>query len=89
MDWLSGWEFTGWTVRQVALAGGISGALVVLWFFFRPRPPRFEVASHVLWDEVAPKNRNPLVKELLMLLLQLLMVVAVAVALGDPRFVPE
>ena len=84
-----GWELTGWTARQVALAGGVSVALVVLWFLFRPRPPRFEVSSHVLWDEVAPKRRNPLVKELIMLLLQLLMVAALALSLGDPRWSPE
>lgn len=86
--WLDGWSLTGWTARQVAIAGGVSAALMVLWFLFRPRPPRIEVASHVLWDKVAPKRRNPLMKELLMLLLQLLMVVAVALALGDPRWSP-
>lgn len=70
----------------MALAGGIGAALMVLWFLFRPRPPQFDVNSHVLWDQVAPKKRNPLLKELLMLLLQIAMVVGIALALGDPRW---
>jgi len=88
VSWLQGWELFGWSARQVALAGGIGVALLILWFLFRPRPPRVEVSSHVLWDQVAPKNRNPLLKELLMLLLQILMVLGIALALGDPHWSP-
>ncbi len=86
---MNGWEFTGLAAAQVATVGGIGAAIVVLWFLFRPRPPRIVVSSHVLWDKVAPKSRNPLIKELLMLLLQLAMVAGIAVALGDPRRTDE
>lgn len=79
-----GWTFTGWTAGQVAWAAGIGVGCVVLWFLFRPRPPRIDVGSHVLWDQVAPRKRDPLRKELLMLLLQILMVLALALALGEP-----
>jgi hypothetical protein len=88
VSWLDGWELLGWSGRAVAGTAAVAGALMVLWFLFRPRPPRVEVSSHVLWDRVAPKRRNPLLKELLMLLLQLAMVAAIALALGDPRFTP-
>lgn len=86
---MSGWELTGLAAPQVATVAGVGAALVILWFLFRPRPPRVVVSSHVLWDQVAPKKRNPLHKELLMLALQLLMVVGLALALGDPERVEE
>lgn len=86
---MSGWEFTGLAASQVAWVAGIGAALVVLWFLFRPRPPRIVVSSHVLWDQVAPKGRNPIYKELLMLFLQLAMVAGVALALGDPQRTAE
>ena len=84
-----GWEFGALTGSEVATIAGIAAALVILWFLFRPRPPRIVVSSHVLWDTVAPKGRNPLVKELLMLALQLAMVCGLAVALGDPQRVAD
>lgn len=86
---MNGWEFTGLAAGQVATVAGVGAAIVVLWFLFRPRPPRITVSSHVLWDQVAPRSRNPLLKELLMLLLQLAMVVGIALALGDPQLTDE
>ncbi|MCP4868335.1 MAG: VWA domain-containing protein [Proteobacteria bacterium] len=80
-----GWTFQGLPAGQVALVAGIGAALVILYFLLRPRPPVVEVSSHVLWDKVLPKRRNPLLKELLMVALQLAAVVALALALGDPR----
>jgi len=79
-----GWTLQGLSAGQVGLVAGVGVALVVLYFLLRPRPPTVVVSSHVLWDKVLPKRRNPLLKQLLMLLLQLAAVLALAVALGDP-----
>ena len=86
---IQGWEFAGLAGGQVALAGGVAAAIAILLFLLRPRPPVVEVSSHVLWEKVLPKRRNPLVKELLMLLLQLVAIAAVALALGEPRRVAD
>lgn len=80
-----GWTFQGLATGQVATVAAIGGALVILYFLLRPRPPVVEVASHVLWDKVVPKRRNPLIKELIMVVLQLAAVGALALALGEPR----
>jgi hypothetical protein len=82
---MQGWEFAGLAFRQVVLVAGVGATVALLLFLLRPRPPVVEVASHVLWEKVLPKRRNPLVKELLMLLLQLVAIAAIALALGEPR----
>ena len=84
-----GYAFTRLTEGEVAAAAGAGAAFVILWFLLRPRPPVVTVSSHVLWDTVLPRRRDPLIKELIQLLLQLLAVVAIAVALGDPRPLPD
>ena len=86
---IEGWEFTALAAGRVALVAGVGGAIALLLFLLRPRPPVVEVSSHVLWEKVLPKRRNPLVKELLMLLLQLVAIGAIAVALGEPRRVAD
>jgi hypothetical protein len=82
---LEGWEFAGLPGQQVALVAGVGAAIAILLFLLRPRPPVVEVSSHVLWEQVLGKRRNPLLKELLMLLLQIVAIGAVALALGEPR----
>ena len=70
---------------QTLLAAGVIGALVLLvLFFLRPRPQVLSVPSHVLWKQVVPRRIDPLVKELIALLLQLLILAAVVSALGRP-----
>lgn len=82
------YAFTGLTGTEVATVAGVGAAAVILWFLLRPRPPVVVVSSHVLWDAVLPRRRDPLVKELIQLALQLLAVATIALALGDPRPVP-
>lgn len=81
-------EFARLTGGEVAAVAGVGAALCVLWFLLRPRAPVVTVSSHVLWELVLPKRRDPRWKEWLQLLLQLLAVAALAVALGEPRPVP-
>jgi len=68
----------------------IAGALVLLvLFFIRPRPLVLAVPSHVLWKQVVPRRLDPLLKEIIALLLQLLILLAVVAALGAPQRVAE
>ncbi len=83
------WAFERLTSGDVATIAGVAAAIAIGLFLLRPRPPRIEVSSHVLWDQVLPKRHNPLYKELLMLLLQLLALGTLAAALGDPRETPD
>lgn len=83
------WIFERLTSSDVATIAGVTCAIAVALFLLRPRPPRIEVSSHVLWAQVLPKRHNPLHKELLMLALQLLILVGLAAALGDPRERPD
>lgn len=82
---MGGWVFARLTTGEVATIAAVGAGLVLLWFFLRPRPPRITVSSHVLWDQILPKRRDPMIKELIMLALQLLAVGALALALGDPQ----
>lgn len=82
---LDGWQWAGLTARQVALLGGIGAAVAVAMFLLRPRPPTLLVSSHVLWEKLVGRRRDPLWKELLLLLLQLLAIAGLAIALGDLR----
>ena len=83
------WIFERLTSTDVATIAAVAGAIAVALFLLRPRPPKVEVSSHVLWAQVLPKRHNPLYKELLMLALQLLALAALAAALGDPRPKPD
>ena len=71
----------------VAAVAGVAG--LVLLFLLRPRPRLLQVSSHVLWKKVLPRRMNPLVKELVALLLQILALLAVLGALGRPEPVVE
>ncbi len=74
------------TLITAALVG--AGVLLVL-FFLRPRPQVLAVPSHVLWKQVIPRRIDPLIKEIIALLLQLLILAAVVGALGRPEPVVE
>ena len=75
---------------QTLLWALIAGVLVLLvLFFIRPRPLVLAVSSHVLWKQVVPKRLDPLIKEIIALLLQLLILAAVVAALGAPQRVAE
>ena len=82
---LDGWELGGLSGAAVATTFAVGAALVVLYLLLRPRPPVVHVGSHMLWDQILPKRRDPLRKELLMLLLQIVAIAALALALGEPR----
>jgi len=70
------------TLLWAALIGVV--ALLVL-FFLRPRPRLLAVPSHVLWNKVIPRRIDPLIKEIIALLLQILVLLGVIAALGQPE----
>ena len=75
---------------QTLLWALVAGVLVLLiLFFIRPRPLVLAVSSHVLWKQVVPKRLDPLIKEIIALLLQLLILAAVVAALGAPQRAAE
>lgn len=86
---MSGFVLQGLSAQAVAWTAGVGCGLALLFFLLRPRPPEVVVSSHVLWDQVLPKRRNPLVKDLLLLLLQVLALLGLALALGEPAAVDE
>ncbi len=86
---MSAFELQGLGAEAVAWTAGVGCALVLLYFLLRPRPPEVVVSSHVLWDQVLPKRRNPLVKDLILLVLQVLAVLGLALSLGEPAIVEE
>lgn len=81
-----GWELADLPLRNVAIAAGVGSAVAILLLLLRPRPPVVEVSSHLLWERVLPRRRNPLLWELLMLALQVAAISAIALALGGPVF---
>lgn len=82
---LARWSFTGLSGSQVAALAGGSAALAVLFFLLRRRPTKVTVSSHLLWQQVLPRRRNPLVKELVLLAMQVVFLAALALSLGDPE----
>ncbi len=82
-------EWTGIAPQTLGIAALIGAAILLLLFFLRPRPQVLAVASHVLWKQVVPKRMNPLLKEIIALLLQLLILAAVVCALGMPQRMDE
>jgi len=77
--------WTGLSSQTLLVAAVAGTAGLVLLFLLRPRPRVLAVASHVLWKQVLPRRMNPLVKELIALLLQILALLAVLAALGRPE----
>ena len=82
-------EWTGISAQTLWIAALIGAAILLLLFFLRPRPQVLAVASHVLWKQVIPKRMNPLLKEIIALLLQLLILAAIVGALGMPQRAKE
>jgi len=78
-------EWTGISAQTLWIVALIGAAMLLLLFFLRPRPQVLAVASHVLWKQVIPKRMNPLLKEIIALLLQLLILAAIVCALGMPQ----
>ena len=83
------WVFERLQATDVATIAAVAAAIAIGLFLLRPRPPEVEVSSHVLWAQVLPKRHNPLYKELIMLALQLLALIGLAAALGDPSPTPD
>jgi len=76
--------FAGVPAQTLLTALVVGTVVLLLLFFLRPRPQVLAVPSHVLWKQVIPKRLDPLIKEIIALLLQLLILVAVLAALGQP-----
>lgn len=76
--------WTGLPTQTLWLAAVVGTGILLLLFLLRPRPQVLLVPSHVLWNKVLPRRMNPLMKELIALLLQILALLAVVGALGRP-----
>jgi len=80
---------TGLTMTQVLTVLGIAGGLTVVLYLLKLRRRRVDVPFVKLWEQVlAEKQTTRLfsqLKRLLSLLISLLVVAALAFALGDPR----
>ena len=77
--------WTGLPAQTLLVAAIVAALALLVLFFLRPRPQLFAVPSHVLWNQVIPKRIDPLIKEIIALLLQLLILAAVVAALGRPE----
>ncbi len=78
MTWTGLPPQTLWLVAVAGTAG------LLLLFLLRPRPTVLLVPSHVLWNRALPRRMNPLLKELIALLLQIAALLAIVGALGRP-----
>lgn len=86
---LSQWTFNGLPVATAATLAAVLSAIVLALFLLRPRPQLRPVASLLLWERVLAGRPNPLWKELLLLALQLLVIVALTTASTAPRHEPN
>ena len=77
--------WTGLPPQTLAIAAIAGTAGLILLFLLRPRPRVLAVPSHVLWNKVLPRRMNPLIKELIALLIQVLVLLAILGALGRPQ----
>jgi Ca-activated chloride channel homolog len=82
---VSGVVFTGVAAQTLLTALLVGAGVLLVWFFLRPRPIVLAVPSHVLWKQVVPRRLDPLFKEIIALLLQLVVLALVLGALGQPR----
>lgn len=71
---------------QVLAALAVGAAVIVLHLLLRPPPRAVEVASHHLWAQVLPRRAHPLWKEVLLVALQVVAIVALILAWADPAF---
>lgn len=79
------WSLHGLSGEALLWWGVIGAALLVLFFFLRPRPISLAVSSDLLWRRALPRRSNPLIREIVLLVLQLLVLACLLGALGDPR----
>ncbi|HCP45432.1 MAG TPA: hypothetical protein DIU15_05290 [Deltaproteobacteria bacterium] len=85
---LAQWNFDGLSVSTAAVLASVLVAIAIGLFFLRPRPQLRPVASLLLWQQVLAGRANPLWKELLLLALQVLIILALVGALTDPSHTP-
>ena len=78
---LSGATLGGWTL--------VGFSVLVALFFLRPKPQRLEVSSDLLWQRAVPKRSDPLVRDLVLLLLQFAVLGGLLGALADWRPPPR
>jgi hypothetical protein len=81
---MGGWELLRLTGGQAATLAAGGAGLALIYFLLRPRARLVEVASHVLWEQVLPKRRDPRLWELMLLAVQVLAIVGISLALGEP-----
>ncbi|MEE2829595.1 MAG: BatA domain-containing protein, partial [Myxococcota bacterium] len=87
---LSSWRLHGLSGETLLWLAGLTTLVLIGLFLLRPRPRRLDVSSDLLWRRALPKRRNPLVRDVLLLLLQLLLLWTLLGALAEPRpLVPE
>ena len=83
----------GLTLTQLALVMGLSGAAVTVLYILKLRRRRVRVPFSRLWDRVLKEKESTSLfrrlKRLLSLLLQLLFLLLLTAALGDPRLSTE
>ena len=77
--------WTGIPTETLLWAALIGVVVLLVLFFLRPRPRLLAVPSHVLWQKVLPRRLDPLIKEIIALLLQILILLGVLAALGQPE----
>ncbi len=78
-------QFLGLTGQQIAGVAGLGSLIAILLYFLRPRPRAVAVSSHFLWEQALGKRRDPRWRERIALLLQCLILLGMALALGDPQ----
>jgi hypothetical protein len=85
--------FLGWNIAEIATLFAGTGAFVVALYFLRKTRRRMPVAAMYLWTRVLPSKRTAALlgrlTSLLSLILALLVLAALAFALGDPTFATE
>lgn len=85
--------FLGWNIAEIATLFASTGAFVVALYFLRKTRRRVPVAAMYLWTRVLPSKRTAALlgrlTNLLSLILALLVLAALAFALGDPTFATE
>ena len=76
-------DFTGLAQASVVLLAVAGAVFLLLRFFIRPRPPRVEVSSLVLWKMAAEGRVTRRLKEVLAVVAQVIALVLLAFALGQ------
>lgn len=74
-------------IAPAALAPWVAAAagLLLLFLMLRPRPQKVDVPSDLLWTRALQRAPNPLLRDLLLLVLQLAILAALSLALLEPH----